>query len=432
MDFQKQPFMGSDEFSIKRKPVKTLEETLNLMTKKQLEGILDSYNPPKPYSFIQTKGDLVKVLKKVILENCVRFFFYEEEVMWQTFEAFCQKRNSITGVSEMELYIPENLNDEGDTILFIFQQSVLHHFMRQGLLFHYSTRSGYEYFVIPNEIYKEISEYKEADKNFGKWFGIKYFSKILLSVYGVLTAEDFKTLWEILFPERKLTVKQIYEHFKFSAVCDDDSYKWHENLLVISDDFLDDMDVLHLLKVRKRHSFFIPGKKVLEHWFQESLNPESEDIHNEYDQLEVEYQNPFYIQMSDFLKKVRKKQEDWGEVLYRLMLNIKLGLFPSQSYTVLDEDFELTEKMSMKETEKFINIYMRLHNSTHIWTSYGWSPDELSDLLNGKDRIRFSDLLPISFSQSTPESETHTFPKVGRNDPCPCGSGKKYKHCHGK
>jgi preprotein translocase subunit SecA len=22
--------------------------------------------------------------------------------------------------------------------------------------------------------------------------------------------------------------------------------------------------------------------------------------------------------------------------------------------------------------------------------------------------------------------------KVGRNDPCPCGSGKKYKHCHGQ
>ncbi len=22
-------------------------------------------------------------------------------------------------------------------------------------------------------------------------------------------------------------------------------------------------------------------------------------------------------------------------------------------------------------------------------------------------------------------------PKVGRNDPCPCGSGKKYKRCHG-
>ncbi|HTR06140.1 MAG TPA: preprotein translocase subunit SecA [Paraburkholderia sp.] len=26
----------------------------------------------------------------------------------------------------------------------------------------------------------------------------------------------------------------------------------------------------------------------------------------------------------------------------------------------------------------------------------------------------------------------HDLPKVGRNDPCPCGSGKKYKQCHGK
>src|SRR5687768_7509455 len=25
-----------------------------------------------------------------------------------------------------------------------------------------------------------------------------------------------------------------------------------------------------------------------------------------------------------------------------------------------------------------------------------------------------------------------TVPKIGRNDPCPCGSGKKYKHCCGK
>ena len=22
--------------------------------------------------------------------------------------------------------------------------------------------------------------------------------------------------------------------------------------------------------------------------------------------------------------------------------------------------------------------------------------------------------------------------KVGRNEKCPCGSGKKFKHCHGK
>ncbi|GHV89816.1 UPF0225 protein [Spirochaetia bacterium] len=31
-----------------------------------------------------------------------------------------------------------------------------------------------------------------------------------------------------------------------------------------------------------------------------------------------------------------------------------------------------------------------------------------------------------------PQTIVRSGPKVGRNEPCPCGSGKKYKHCHGK
>ncbi len=34
--------------------------------------------------------------------------------------------------------------------------------------------------------------------------------------------------------------------------------------------------------------------------------------------------------------------------------------------------------------------------------------------------------------QTGPVQVKRTAPKVGRNDPCPCGSGKKYKHCHGR
>ncbi len=30
-----------------------------------------------------------------------------------------------------------------------------------------------------------------------------------------------------------------------------------------------------------------------------------------------------------------------------------------------------------------------------------------------------------------PVTVQRSVPKVGRNDPCPCGSGKKYKYCHG-
>ena len=34
-------------------------------------------------------------------------------------------------------------------------------------------------------------------------------------------------------------------------------------------------------------------------------------------------------------------------------------------------------------------------------------------------------------ASSTPAAQVIKGDKVGRNDPCPCGSGKKYKKCHG-
>jgi preprotein translocase subunit SecA len=36
------------------------------------------------------------------------------------------------------------------------------------------------------------------------------------------------------------------------------------------------------------------------------------------------------------------------------------------------------------------------------------------------------------FDSSTSAVATDSIPRVGRNEPCPCGSGKKYKQCHGK
>jgi preprotein translocase subunit SecA len=34
--------------------------------------------------------------------------------------------------------------------------------------------------------------------------------------------------------------------------------------------------------------------------------------------------------------------------------------------------------------------------------------------------------------EADPATAQAALPRVGRNDPCPCGSGRKYKHCHGK
>ncbi len=55
-------------------------------------------------------------------------------------------------------------------------------------------------------------------------------------------------------------------------------------------------------------------------------------------------------------------------------------------------------------------------------------------LLNTIDSMVSHTIFKISLRQQAPtsnQSATQQFKKVGRNDPCPCGSGKKYKRCHG-
>ncbi|HEY8607245.1 MAG TPA: preprotein translocase subunit SecA [Noviherbaspirillum sp.] len=41
-------------------------------------------------------------------------------------------------------------------------------------------------------------------------------------------------------------------------------------------------------------------------------------------------------------------------------------------------------------------------------------------------------LAPVGEGDAGRKALADAVPKVGRNDPCPCGSGKKYKQCHGK
>ena len=45
-----------------------------------------------------------------------------------------------------------------------------------------------------------------------------------------------------------------------------------------------------------------------------------------------------------------------------------------------------------------------------------------------KQKKNYKQTIQIKKIQNT----TKKSKKIGRNDPCPCGSGKKYKQCHGK
>ncbi len=69
------------------------------------------------------------------------------------------------------------------------------------------------------------------------------------------------------------------------------------------------------------------------------------------------------------------------------------------------------------EPERLLGRLAVLRNSLPLWELNGWSAIESMELQTGK-KMFFDDRgVPL---------------KVGRNDPCPCGSGKLYKDCCGK
>lgn len=82
------------------------------------------------------------------------------------------------------------------------------------------------------------------------------------------------------------------------------------------------------------------------------------------------------------------------------------------------------------ETEKLLQP-IRLYG-----TEAGWRE---VDTMSDEDQARARNAIPQSvralyaywLERRTPQSAPirRAAPKVGRNDPCPCGSGKKYKHC---
>ena len=64
-----------------------------------------------------------------------------------------------------------------------------------------------------------------------------------------------------------------------------------------------------------------------------------------------------------------------------------------------------------------------------------WMSDEEEARMLAEIRHGFADhLIAVRqywFEKGIPETVRREAPKVGRNDPCPCGSGKKYKACCG-
>ena len=71
----------------------------------------------------------------------------------------------------------------------------------------------------------------------------------------------------------------------------------------------------------------------------------------------------------------------------------------------------------------------QLENVEYQHADYAESGAPVANVAAATAATATADMVGSAMTHSGPGGE---MPKVGRNDPCPCGSGKKYKQCHGK
>lgn len=101
------------------------------------------------------------------------------------------------------------------------------------------------------------------------------------------------------------------------------------------------------------------------------------------------------------------------EVLDDLHCAIVLENSPIERLNILS-DYGMTIPSETLQT--VLDILSAMANSTRLWSNNGHTPDEMFEQYE-REHLK-----------KLPAKKV----KIGRNDPCPCGSGKKYKKCCGR
>ena len=89
-------------------------------------------------------------------------------------------------------------------------------------------------------------------------------------------------------------------------------------------------------------------------------------------------------------------------------------------------------QFSDEQLEKFTKLMMDANNNTRMLEYRGFTPNEISGAVWPFATGRTHSAMPNSFVPTAMPMQPASTRKIYPNDPCPCGSGKKYKKCCGR
>jgi hypothetical protein len=149
--------------------------------------------------------------------------------------------------------------------------------------------------------------------------------------------------------------------------------------------------MIEYLKMKENKPYYIPNK-----------NEFIKYLDDEYFEKDKHYH--------ELLKFVEKEIVDGDkEYAEEILDDIQIGCSMSNKLSSIMNEFQRRGIIfdSEDQIRKLSDLVIKFYNNTRMWENNGHTPNEIRRLSN----------------LNKPKK------KIGRNDPCPCGSGKKYKKC---
>ncbi|MBN2883844.1 MAG: SEC-C domain-containing protein [Clostridia bacterium] len=158
---------------------------------------------------------------------------------------------------------------------------------------------------------------------------------------------------------------------------------------------------------------------IFELWEEKISGEGSKEFFDEYLEKEMEaYQQILSIGSGEIKGVCSDLAEKFG-----MDLAVFAGFLSGMNDSI-EKPIVLEKLTESSEIDIKIDFKKLLYNMYGAKANWLYLLDEWNDVLNEEERLEIK--------KQFNKDNTAVSQKVGRNDPCPCGSGKKYKKCCGK
>lgn len=387
----------TENFMIQGEETTSLEQILNRAPESLLDLILENWEEETDAS--ASRGEKERQVYDLILRS------FEEEFVFLDKEDVEVMSKSANGypLSAMQLAAAQE------------------NYCRKGWLFMFC-KDKECIFVMPDEIRERMLTNLKDEKMqslMGLVTGLRLTLRACMNLFGVV--ERKKVLQIALdkmfeYPDLPETEKKdlarVFEKAEeiLQILCQrEEGELWQEEEWLISNEFENRKQYKQFLRQVSGQEYYIPDR--------EEIFLYAEHI--------VDIKNPYYGKMLADLARLTRDKTRADNLMFEL------------EYMAAQNDLQAKEIMNLlftrdiafpnrKRGEIFAENCVEWIYTMRKWSNRGFTDKEL-----GKQKKELSmTAVPEWGSKAAPTPKPQK--KIGRNDPCPCGSGKKYKKCCGK